>query len=375
MESLTSLRQRVKAKGIPYYSSLDRLELESFLSQEEYSLGWRWKYIQPVLMNKLDARFAVQMLTSPVRNYSKIKNKSSIRKLKYFLNNHPVVVTMTTSPIRLPKITAVLAMLDIEYITQINVVLPMQYGAKNEVYNNIPNDLLTFPKVKIVRIEKDMGPITKMLPVIKDSSDRKAIVISIDDDIGYPMGMIKELIYQKVIKHPKAVITMGTSMGFYGGIKNMKKYWPERHQKRPFVDLVEGWSSILYMPNLVNTECMSEIANLSRKCLLSDDFVISFVLALNKVEKVIVNNRYAFNPHPFTYGTGEDALHAGRDLGEGKKKYIANDDTINFEKYSACLENIVEYVKLVKQGKKRNVCKIKRNQLTNISGKPARKST
>ena len=107
MESLTSLRQRVKAKGIPYYSSLSRLDLESFLSEEEYSLGWRWKYIKPVLMNKLDARFAVQMLISPVRKYSKIRNKSSIRKLKYFLNNHPVVVTMTTSPIRLPKITAV----------------------------------------------------------------------------------------------------------------------------------------------------------------------------------------------------------------------------------------------------------------------------
>ena len=164
------------------------------------------------------------------------------------------------------------------------------------------------------------------------------------------MGMINELIYQKVLKHPNSVITMGQPMPFFDEVTNMNKYWPERKNKRPFVDIVEGWSSVLYSPNLVNTKCMKKLSNISKQCFLSDDFVISYVLSISNKKRISIDNKYVYDPFPYSYGTGEDALHAGRGLGD-KREYQPHSDVINFEKYIKCLDAIVDYVYKIKKSK------------------------
>lgn len=357
-------RQLLANQGVPYARTMDKKLVKRFFQKSPFQgdLGWRWKYIKPVLTSRSEARNVFFMLTSPVRNFKKIKNKKDRRKVLNFKKN--VIVTLTTSPIRLPKIVAVLATLDLEYVTKINIVLPEKYGSKKEEYGPIPKDLFAPEfenKVNIVRIPEDYGPITKMLPTIEEYKNTNSLVISIDDDVCYPMGMIRELIYQKIVKHPRDVLTMGAeSMPFYSLVKGMKKWWPERKQKRPFIDLVEGWSSILYNPKLVNTECMLKLSQLSKKCMLSDDFVISYALAVGKVKRARINNKYAYNPFPYAYGGGEDALHAGRGLDDGKKRKHSLEglDEVNLEKYIACLENISEYVRRVKKGNEKDVCKI-----------------
>ena len=51
---------------------------------------------------------------------------------------------------------------------KINIVLPLTYGRDNTKY---PTKLITtlrkFPKVKIIRVKKDLGPITKILPTLE----------------------------------------------------------------------------------------------------------------------------------------------------------------------------------------------------------------
>jgi len=351
-DTFTYLRSQVKKKGVPT-TYLNKDELKSFLSKEKFSLGWRWRYIFPHLKSKKEARNVIDMLISPVRNLNKLRNKREQKLVSNFLNNNKVKLSLTTSPTRLPKITAVLATLDLSNVHSINIVLPERYGKNKEKYKKIPEQILNFPKTKIIRIKTDLGPITKILPTITRSRNKKDIVISIDDDIAYPLGFINELIYQKITKHKNAAITMGTSMNFYGDINGMKKSWPQKKQRRPFVDLVEGWSSVLYSKNIVNAPCMKKISKLSTECRLSDDFVISYVLSLSKVKKVIINNRFAFDPYPYDYGGEGDALHAGRDLDGKPKKFVKHDDTINFIKYEKCLQAIQEYVKEIKKGKKK----------------------
>lgn len=350
-------RKNLAKLGVPYSSTMDKKLIKKFISNDIYSLGWRWKFIKPVLQSRSEAQNVFFMLTSPVRKFEKIKNKKNRKKMLNFNKN--VIITLTTSPIRLSKITSVLATLDLEYITKINIVLPDLYGSKKEDYGIIPENLINFPKVNIIRIPNDYGPITKMLPTIEIEKNKSSYIISIDDDVCYPMGMIRELIYQKTINHPKAVLTMGSeSMPFYSLVKGMKENWPEKKQKRPFIDLVEGWSSILYHPKAVNTKCMLKLSELSKKCMLSDDFVISYALAVAGIKRVRINNRYAYNPFPYAYGGGEDALHAGRGLDDGKKRKHSLEglDEINLEKYIDCMENIAEYVKKVKEGKETNIC-------------------
>jgi len=331
-------------------------EIKSKYMLFPYSIQWRWSYIFPELDKKDhdELENTIDMLLSPVRDILNLSSDSEQHKIDNFLHKHEVIVSLTTSPLRLKKVVAVLATLDYTHITHVNIVLPEKYGSKQESYGKIPENLAKFmkevPQVKIMRVKKDLGPMTKMLPSIMKSRDKQSLVISVDDDVAYPMGMINELIYQRVVKHPNTVLTMGDSMPFFEEVSNMNRYWPEKRNKRPFVDIVEGWSSILYSPNIVNAPCMKKLASLSKQCFLSDDFVISYVLAISNKDRLSITNKYADNPHPYSYGAGEDALHAGRGLGE-KREYEAHSDAINFEKYTDCLNTIANYVYKVKHSK------------------------
>lgn len=332
--SITKLRNNAKKEKIPLYTRMSKSQLESILSNEKYSLGWRWKYIKPNILKK-EERDVMKLLLSPVR---KLPND-----IIDYVKKHKVYITMTTSPLRLKRILAVLATLDLTYVDCINIVLPEEYGRNKEKYNTQDIKIVSkFPKVKIIRTKKDYGPITKMLPTLKSIKDSKSIVISIDDDVGYPMGMINELIYQKVKIYPKYIVATTEGMNLYDNI-DLKDRWPSRKiPRKPFADLVEGWMGVVYTKKLVNDNELKEmekITRVSKECLLSDDLVISYVLAKHKIHIVKLDNEYAGFPISYLYGTGDDALMRGG--GTGKVVDVEElSDEYNLKKYDRCLNDI-----------------------------------
>ena len=60
----------------------------------------------------------------------------------------------------------------------------------------IPQELLSHPKVAIMRLQDDLGPISKSLPVIRyaQQHDPRALIITIDDDY-FIKGVVNEHIY------------------------------------------------------------------------------------------------------------------------------------------------------------------------------------
>lgn len=337
--SINSLKTIAKDMEIPLYTIMSKKELISAIdTSTKYSIGWRWKYMKPQLQ-KSEYKDAMELLIAPVRDISKYKNVTN------FLKKHEVHISLTTSPLRLPKILAVLATLDVTYVKNINVVLPEKYGKKQETYNsNDINKISKFPKVKIIRTQKDYGPITKMLPVIRQIKDPKSIIISVDDDVGYPLGMINEFIYQKIEKYPNAVIqSPDEGQDFRSDIGNFKKVFPSKKKPRkPYADLVEGWLGVAYSKKLVNDKEMEIIADLSKECLLSDDLVISYILAKHDVPVVKVDNKHLGLQLSYQYGAGEDALHKGGGTGSVAKVGSFSDD-FNKEKYEICLYDIKRY--------------------------------
>ena len=338
-QSFNQLKTMTKQMEIPLRTVMTEKELLSAIdTTTEFSIGWRWQYMKPHLQ-KSEYRNAMELLISSVRNISKFP------KIMNFLKKHKVHVSLTSSPLRLSKVLAVLATLDTTYVTNINVVLPMKYGKKQESYNDRDIETISkFPKVKIIRTEKDYGPITKMLPVIREIQDPKSIIISVDDDMGYPLGMINEFIYQKVYKHPNDVIQSSDDpQDFRNEISNFKKHFPRKQPaKKPYAELVEGWLGVAYSKKLVNDEEMEKIANLSKECLLSDDLVISYVLAKHNVPIVKIYNKHLGQQLSYLYGAGDDALHKGG--GTGKVVDVgAFTDDFSKEKYEICLYDIMRY--------------------------------
>jgi hypothetical protein len=333
--SINKLQQLAKSKNVPLYTKMTKDELLSALSDDKYSLGWRWNYIEPNIVQS-ERKKVMKLLLSPVRNIIQYNN------VKNYLDNHKVYITLTTSPLRLKRLPAVLSTLDFTYVTNIYVVLPYKYGRDKSEYNKKDISLISkFPKVKIIRTEKDYGPITKMLPTIKRVKDKKAIIISIDDDVAYPMGMINELIYQKVMNYKNAVIGTVENLDLHEYL-NLKGRWPGKIPRKPYADMIEGWTGVLYTKNLVNDEEIKEmerITRLSKDCLLSDDLVISYVLSKYNVPIIRLDNKYAGFPQSYLYGTGEDALMRGG--GTGKVLNVeAFSDEYNLKKYDACLNDI-----------------------------------
>ncbi len=126
MVTITQLKKKAQKRKIPLYTTFNKEELEDAISNKKFSLGWRLHYIKPVVASKLEYRNIVYKLFDSVRNIS------HNRKVQNFLKKHKVYITMTTSPLRLPKICAVLATLDLEYVDKIFVVLPCKYGRKKK---------------------------------------------------------------------------------------------------------------------------------------------------------------------------------------------------------------------------------------------------
>ena len=95
---LAKLKLLAKKKKIPLYTTLDKYQLEDALSKKKFSLGWRLKYIKPIVSESAEYKNVMYKLLDPIRDVDNNK------KVTNFLKKHKVYITMTTSPKRLSRV-------------------------------------------------------------------------------------------------------------------------------------------------------------------------------------------------------------------------------------------------------------------------------
>ncbi|MES2504642.1 MAG: hypothetical protein V4534_07180 [Myxococcota bacterium] len=240
------------------------------------------------------------------------------RDISQLVGQQKIYISLSTSPKRLGRILPALRTLDLTHVEKIYLALPKLYR-NQEAYGEIPQTLKDFPKLEIIAQDQDdLGPIMKMLPAVElvGKLDQNALVIAVDDDIGFPGGAINELIYYAIL-HPNAVISGWGNYAETFGI--LPSEWPSQGKatKAPFCgsrelsycDTVEGWRGIVYRPRLVNTKRLREVAQLSKACRTSDDLVVSHVLAESGIEKIRVVNHFYPDIHRFEASEDDGALH------------------------------------------------------------------
>lgn len=263
-----------------------------------------------------------------------VRDLTRDRRSRRLLRKHPVFVSLTTSPDRIDRIHHVLATLDLTHVRKVLVVLPMRFGRTGQPYE-IPAELRDHRKVKILRIPKDLGPISKMLPAIEHARaiDRRALVISVDDDIGYPRGMIPEMIYQLARSRMTAFSGSAPSIDRFGIDPATWRFPADRDAR-----VVEGWAGIGYRAGDVHTGLLRQLSPVSRETLTSDDLVISYALAATRVRKAPIRNEYFDRRHlrHFPHGFGADALHRGAGLSSPEPRV----DDHTPVKYQRALEHL-----------------------------------
>lgn len=267
-----------------------------------------------------------------------------------YRKNHPIIVSVTTSPKRISQIIHVFETLDLDSIDYIIVALPMKYGRDQSEYV-IPDELQNFPKVKIIRIENDFGPITKLIPAVEYAKDElkteDAIIITIDDDTAYPIGMIRELALHMILHSNTVVAGSGQNLNYW----NIQSMFPQTDKNNAlntytyntnnYVDIVEGFGGVAYKPKYVDTELMKYLSE-HKQCFVSDDMVISFVLAYSGVNRLKISNDYFSleNIKQYSYGFHEDALHRG--AGIDNKNTMTIFENANHKKYKKCYQNLID---------------------------------
>lgn len=250
------------------------------------------------------------------------------------LPEYKVYISLTTSPKRISKIHWVLKSLDLTHVDMVFLSLPEKY--KNKEGYQIPEELLKFPKLKLIRRELDLGPIMKLIPAVEEVlllGEPGALVITIDDDTLYPRGMVNQLI--KESSRRQAVIAgCGKTPHFHG----YQQYWLESAALFPAVNLVEGYCGVAYPVKFVDVERMKLLSTVGfgNVCKTSDDLVISWVLAEKKVPRFQLQNQFFPGNRQLQFGFEEDALSSGSGC---TGPYCDNS-----RRYQACAKALFEYI-------------------------------
>ena len=293
--------------------------------------------------------FILLTLSCNTTKKSQAELEKSAQRVQTYLAENSVYLSLTTSPKRIKYIPKVLETIDTRLIKEILLAIPEVFSRTGEKYI-IPPELLTYPKLKVLRIPHDLGPITKLIPAIRYVRDEKkepnSIVITIDDDIGYgddtdskeAYGFIFSII-DEVVQNPNTIIA-GKRMPFgFFGINS--DHWPETPEKDYY--LAEGFASIAYKAKYVNDAFMMKIIEQEKElmpntfCNISDDLVINYALAKNNIkQKSLWNGDFSSYLTVFDYGKEEDALHRGA----GMKKPSGNP---NYKKYKKCYNYIINH--------------------------------
>ena len=254
-----------------------------------------------------------------------------------YLEKNRVYVSLTTSPSRLDHIQNVLDTLDLDYVKNIFLVLPERYGRKKEKYN-IPVDFLRngFPKVRILRPKKDLGPLSKLHPAAKfllDSGESpESIIISVDDDTAYPAGMIGQII-KKLVHNEKLSVGSSTQPTSFWHFEDTS-IWSDGGDSV----VVEGFGGVGHRLGNLDLDLMEEIVTRSRYCLVSDDIVVNFSLDKSGISRERIDNRFftLSQTRQFPWGFGPDALHKGGGVDESAA------DDLNADKYQKCNQHLLE---------------------------------
>jgi hypothetical protein len=95
-----------------------------------------------------------------------------------------VVLSMTTSPTRISSVYNIVQLLHPALYDEVHVNVPKVYGRTGAGYE-VPLELTFHEKIKVFVIEKDLGPITKLVPTIERLQKRHEsfVCITLDDDV------------------------------------------------------------------------------------------------------------------------------------------------------------------------------------------------
>lgn len=230
-----------------------------------------------------------------------IPNTLSTNKIRF-------VISMTTTPNRFHCIRNVIDGLYRQTVRpeRIYIHVPDMYKRTGEPYS-IPDWISNYDIVRIHHCGEDVGPITKLMPILSIFAQEEDVyVITTDDDFRMPPYVLE--MYTKRLENMTTKCVIGMA-GCYVYNDEIRTTVDGNSQ----VDIIEGFGMPAYHRSFFPPAFVEYVAKCleNRDCFLSDDVVISNWLALSNVKRYQVgeDNCSRFLLQDSEYSKDSGALH------------------------------------------------------------------
>ena len=246
-------------------------------------------------------------------NNLKVKGKLSQKfrnfNIQTLSKDQSVYLCLSTSPGRILKLHYVLRSLDLTLIRTIFITLPLRYKGKEKY--SIPRQLMReFPQIRILTLEYDIGPMSKLLPqveyvkMIRGNKADNDIFIVIDDDICYSVAAIDTLVYYS-LKNPESAVG-GSGVNLSQNQFYINPFGYPIYKNRQIVggpgsnyNFIEGFGANAYKGWQIDVDFIIPFSRRDlnpylASCFLSDDIVISFILSYLNVNLIGLPRQKSF---------------------------------------------------------------------------------
>jgi len=245
-------------------------------------------------------------------------------------HNTKIVLSLTTSPSRIQYIPYLLDVLNVHIFDNIYINIPKTFDRTPTLKYKIPK--FSQKHVVINKIAHDLGPATKVLPILdKFKNNPNMIVVSIDDDIKISKNpdVLAKLVIQ-CIKSNCVITGIGKRLSDWNLSSN--KISPSR---KPYVDIIEGWTGVAYKPSMIDIDFCVKMINGSSYCKLSDDLVLSWGIRRRgfKIKSLMLSTSLF---KELFWGLGNDAIHYGAGSKNPNKHIQAH-----YYNYAKCFKKLL----------------------------------
>lgn len=215
-----------------------------------------------------------------------------------------VVVSVTTLPTRYNKLMCTLDSIKTQSLKPdaIYLGLPKQASRLKQDYGPLPQDILSM--VTVVPLDKDYGPICKILGGLYKETDPNTIIITIDDDVLYPNDHLEKIVAKCKLNSNAAVCASGLILsrftipfGAYWSICHNRLFsFPVPEEGRD-VDIVYGFSGVGYRRGFFTDVDVLLSYTKHFNLFMNDDILLSAYLNSKGVKRKIFN---CFEPIKYT---------------------------------------------------------------------------
>lgn len=206
-------------------------------------------------------------------------------------------VTLTTTPNRIKNIKPTLRSLIHQSVSPDMIILNVPKLYRNSDPYIIPDFLLNMPKLKINRIEYDLGPATKLLPTLKKAEiDKDDLIIVVDDDQVYPYQLLENYLKASKMDSESSFTLCGWQVPATGKHKDRRTKrgagvrvfdpYPTIEENEP-IEILQGASSYLVKSRFLDLEVFN-YQNAPREAFFVDDIWFSGHLSRLKVKKFVL---------------------------------------------------------------------------------------